>query len=1170
MDNNLPSIFDMGATTEDDPTKPQAVAPKPFSIFDLPVPSPDSLQPHKIGIAKPETDNSLKYEGMEGQFTKSVAQAILSPFQIVAQKAALGANANPTQDYISTKIKVGLNAISGGLNSLSNMIQPGVDPNHPNASALSQTAGELAGSQAINTGMFGGARKLLGTSAIVNNPLVMRATNAIGSIAKEIGDVADRTLSPSIAPIGSVGKVVAALPKNIAASALVGLPTGQSAAQIAGFGLLGSASDAGFGPSGYDPNKMKSLSTPKPVLDPASQRIQNQLGVQKDIAGLSGFDKLTDLLSNPRQNVIDRTTNVGKMENSIDRRSGVTGKLTTPVQDLFKLTAGIPGKINVFLKNRPFSGTAGTPVFHDDVPAIAKVLETIKPDQLDELNRILVSARVLDEQVSSQYQQGAQAKGLNPQSLQGPQQFGAGNIDTGIDPADASIVLRRSDPSLIQAATHFTDNSKIAIQYAVDNGMLDAGQAAVMSKVADSFIDLKEIMDGPMPERNGPQAASYITGKNKIDGKHKLEIPTNTVPDFINRTIRGTDRNLSWNALAEVARNNPIEAQDWMQQIESGGVPNQRVLEAKASALQAAANSKGIPMTNMQALQIAHTFHEDIFDKNANVLTLFNKGVLEHWQINPELAKVWSSFNPVDSQLASALSTPLRAVAKGVQVGIVKNPVFSLMHGFVDTFLAKAQSQNGFEWGVDSAKGLFAAATKNEDWQKWQAAGGGGGTLGDRSVYSNPFSPEALVPKTTGQVILTNILNPITALSKLSQPIYDAAKLGEFMKAEENGVPTMQAVLASRKVTPDMGQIGGSMKFLSGISAFLNPAIQHIDNYAGAIKANPGQMFLRGVGSVTIPTLALYMANHGDKQIEDMRKSPNGTNYWYVRLNDDFVGRVKKPYLLGYMFGTMAEEALDAWYDKDPNAFLQAKIALQHEAGFSFIPQGVQVAAGLWANKDYYTGGKIVPDGMEGIDPQYQTGANTTPLATTISHVGNSIGIPLSPIKIDYAIRGSTGDLGVDFARVFGDKKSNITPHPAQWPVVGKFFASYPSKAVEPLTSMYANADDVEQAYATMKNLENTNAGELPSYIKANINKIALAPVYTEAKGQIAKINKTIAQIANFPDKQMSPDGKRLLIDQLIKTNIEIARSVNESVGQTGLLSSNGKKDDLSKNFMGP
>jgi hypothetical protein len=1140
---------------EDDPKK-KAVASTGQLFSDILTPSSNQTP---VNHVTPKTPIQDEVDNPATQLVKSFGQGLLALPKTGAEFGShvINDGLSGLKKYSETTRSLGdiMSGAANLLNKANTKIEPNVDPKHPITSAIAQTVGETAGQMAVQVGEFAGARKVVNVAIdALPSPLVSNATKAIGSVAGDIGTAAEKILPTWMIPQGATAKIIAKIPKNVSTAFLVGVPNNQDPMQSLAFGFLGAAQESGFGMKGYNPNAAAPVGSIKPQLPPHSQRIQDRLGSQSELRGdtwESLMGKIKDAPNKFRQELVDRTSRIRQIETEVGGN-----KNSTPAADAARLAAGIPGKIKTFLEDQPFAGydANGDPMFID-APSVKDILKEVGPEGVDALNRVSIAARVLDEKISSQYQQGS--------GLQGPQQPFADNINTGIGPDDAHLELAHADPDIIQAATHLTDNANAALSYAVNRGRIDGTLVNLWRKVGESYIPLNRIFDSPEPisqpgKSNNASNYKSLKGSEELIGK-----PSETIPEYISRTIRGADMNYVWNTLADVARANPIDGEKWMSQVEYGTLQNSPVLAGKANALMTHYNATNpaTPMTIQQALGLVTTFHNDVFDAQSNTLTIYNKGMLERWNVHPQLAQAIKTFNPIDSELsgnilAKAFQIPSMIVKKGMQAGITKNPAFAVFHGIADTFLAKLNTKYGFEFGKSSLDGFFEAVKKGEEYQKFMASGGGGSVFSD---YNSKYSLDTLQPRNGFQSVVATITHPIEALGKIAQPIYVAAKLGEFMKGTASGISSQQAALAARNVTPDMGQIGGSMKFLSSIDAFVNPAIQHFDNFYQNVKSQPKQVFATGVASITLPSVALWFANRNDKEINDIRKTQGGANYWYIRLADNSIGRVKKPYLPGYVFGTLAEEALDEMVAKSPDTIEQAHNSLAHEFSFSFIPQAVQLAAGLWANKDYYSGNRIIPQGMEGIDPSQQKLPNTSKLASTVADGLRNVSgnrINLSPIQIDYSIRGATGDIGVDISHLVGIKKDINGPTllPAQWPVIGKFLAAYPTKSVEPLSTFYAHADKVDEVSRTIKYMETKNPLALEKYLKANENKLALAPMFTEGKAQLGKLNQELAAIMNMPDKSVSQDYKRDISNHYIKAMIEIARNLNNAAGSTGLL----------------
>jgi hypothetical protein len=870
---------------------------------------------------------------------------------------------------------------------------------------------------------------------------------------------------------------------------------------------------------------------------------------------INGIKKFTP--DNFRQTFINNTHNL----TVIEKQTAITGLSARDLPSAqAQLANGSAWQADEFIKGRGgfiLDPNTGTPIF-SGTPAYQNILRGFSKDQIEAFRRARIAAHVLDERISSQY-----TPGTTVPRVPGPGQYGAGNVDVGIDPNDARLELLNAPKDIVQATTQANQLVNEAGDYATNQGRLDEATLNWWRKLSPSYTSLQRAFESPTPEpTTGLGRINQTVNKfyKEIKGNRDLQIndPIQNDLDYIRTSVSAANRNRTWMTLREAANNDPTAFTGIMEPSGYATQATHQRLYAIASSIQQIAQNQGHTLPQNVALQMAIQFDPSVFDAASNTKLIYNNGLPEVWKISPALAKVANAQTPLETNLWLDL---MRMPAEGLKLGITKNPVFPAFHFFRDYFQTIVNTKYGNTLGVNTIKGLVEAIKKGPEYHEFQASGAGGGTLnstGNLSNFTSATSLRSVIPKSPLETGVSTVTHPIEALSKLYEPLYIAGKLGEYMKARASGADGAVAALAARNVTPDMANIGGSMKAISSMDAFLNPALQHFDNLYQNIKDHPAGFVGSGFAAITLPTVALYFLNHDDEQIQEERRGANGSRYWFVRVAKGLDGVVKfpKPWLPGYIFGTLAEEALDKMMMDHPDSFNQLKDALKTEANFSFVPQAAQIPMSLYANKDYYSGIPIVPLGLEQVDPQYQTTASTSNLSKRVSDIlfrSSNGNLNISPAQLDYVIRTATGSVGSDVAQLSGTSYKGVSgpaPTSADKPLIGKLFARYPTSGAEDVRKFYQEYDKAATFARTLVNLENHNPTKIEEYVtRPDVKQwLEISPVYTETYKQIAEINKTIHDIDNLPDAAVSPEYKRQVTDNLMLQVIQITKAINNAV----------------------
>lgn len=128
------------------------------------------------------------------------------------------------------------------------------------------------------------------------------------------------------------------------------------------------------------------------------------------------------------------------------------------------------------------------------------------------------------------------------------------------------------------------------------------------------------------------------------------------------------------------------------------------------------------------------------------------------------------------------------------------------------------------------------------------------------------------------------------------------------------------------------------------------------------------------------------------------------------------IGIMPKPFELGTGF-TAGEYAVHALYQKDPRAFTQfaeaAWESIKPPNPLTDIPP-VSTAIEIKLGRSLFTGRDIVPERLQRLPSVMQFDDRTSEMAKWLARQTEKVGVPMSPIKIEYAIGAQFGTWGRD------------------------------------------------------------------------------------------------------------------------------------------------------------
>lgn len=375
----------------------------------------------------------------------------------------------------------------------------------------------------------------------------------------------------------------------------------------------------------------------------------------------------------------------------------------------------------------------------------------------------------------------------------------------------------------------------------------------------------------------------------------------------------------------------------------------------------------------------------------------------------------------------------------------------------------------------------------------------------------------------------------------------------------ERGMSHMEAVLGSlESMNFSRRGVSPTMHFLSTMIPFFNAQIQGLDVIYRAAKGTSlfetemnarGKMLARG--ALMLGSTLLYAAAMQDdeayKNATDQERALN----WFVRIPGlDEPLRIPIPFELGYAFKAIPEMLINAAaQDKDAGDVVKGIGALLYSSIPLGIPQALKPGIEVAANYSFYSGRDIVSSREQALDPEAQIRQNTSALAAMLGDVAD-----VSPIKIDYLIRGYFGGLGALIAQI-----PNIVMRPgmpdgveaaerklSEAPIVGTLFQPVDGRGI--VDEAYKVAQEMERRQRTYKALvEQGRQADANAYAQRYINEIALASEagrFKQQMGEFAKYRRLIQA------STMSPQEKRQQLDALRQIEIAYAEQLR-ALGKT-------------------
>ena len=404
-----------------------------------------------------------------------------------------------------------------------------------------------------------------------------------------------------------------------------------------------------------------------------------------------------------------------------------------------------------------------------------------------------------------------------------------------------------------------------------------------------------------------------------------------------------------------------------------------------------------------------------------------------------------------------------------------------------------------------------------------------------------------------------------------------ANRMALYNQLREAGYSHLEASFQARDLM-DFSMQGsfGAFRYLTQVVPFMNARIQGLYKLGrdGILPTSrvfynsmtgkeidlddkkKAQSFSIITSAVCLASLALYGAFKDDEEFQK-RSDWDRDNFWWIRLPGmEAALRIPKPFEIGAL-GTIAERTAEQIFDADSEGkqFTNALSRMMWDTfAMNPLPQIIKPVVDLYSNKDSFTGAPIETAGMEALSKAERKADTTSPLAMALAPVLN-IALPekaeLSPVQVDYAIKGYFGWLGgtVASTSMYAVMPFKEGAYPdTQWMDKASlgFVKSLPSNMSQYTTAFYESNKQIQQAFADMRHYaEIGEMDKVEQIMEEKGDKIALQKLYTHTSKQMANIRKQISIVTN--DKSMDGATKREEIDRMKELISMLAKQAEDT-----------------------
>ena len=367
------------------------------------------------------------------------------------------------------------------------------------------------------------------------------------------------------------------------------------------------------------------------------------------------------------------------------------------------------------------------------------------------------------------------------------------------------------------------------------------------------------------------------------------------------------------------------------------------------------------------------------------------------------------------------------------------------------------------------------------------------------------------------------------------------------------GMSHQQALLRSvESMNFSRRGLSPSIQMLSTMIPFFNAQIQGLDVLYRAFKGDMSyneqlkireKLFQRGM-LLAIGTMAYAAAMQDDEAYKRAKPEERYGNWFVYVPGVSEPLRIPIPFELGYLFKALPEAVynLAAGDEKASDAVKGIGKLLGQSNPFA-LPQAVKPLTEVVLGSSFF-GGDIESDREKNVLATDRYRDSSTEVSKLLGSVTGNVG--LSPIKIDYLIRGYTGGLGIALVQLAnpllnteaeaGVEKPSMKP--SKIPFIGGLFQPVEGRGT--LDSAYDKMLEIQQIKGTYNDLiTKGKRGEAQAFAQQYSNQLALASTsgsVQKALGEMAKQERFIR------NSKMTTEQKDAALERLDKMKVAYAR----------------------------
>ena len=469
---------------------------------------------------------------------------------------------------------------------------------------------------------------------------------------------------------------------------------------------------------------------------------------------------------------------------------------------------------------------------------------------------------------------------------------------------------------------------------------------------------------------------------------------------------------------------------------------------------------------------------------------------------------------------------------------VTRNPKYAVNQIFRDSMAAVMTTGADFVPVVDTVKQLFNA-NKNGTLRDLQGKGVVGGQVltGDFMI-----DQEIIKQMTSGRPGWETAMAKLDKFAMMGDAATRMSMYNSFLK---QGLSEREATFATLEAM-NFGRRGlsPSVLYANILIPFFNAQVQGLDvlyrAWTGDMPSSQRLQVKRKLQKrllwMTAMTMAYAAMMQDDETYENANPDERYGN-WFVPTPVGTL-RVPIPFELGLIGKAIPEGVYRALMSDDKGSDIA--IALRTMLFRSVpgdLPTAIKAPVELMLNKSFFTDRPIVDARLEGLDPSEQFRPNTPEAIKLFGAMG------LSPVQVEYAIKGFTGTLPVTMLRLLDpvlatSEVSKPELKLEEMPVIGSFFQ--PKDAGGIINAAYDRVQEYQRASNTYKKMvADGRTEEAEKYLeenKADVNLASAAGAFRQQMGEITQAERDVRGLT------LTPEEKRERLEKLRQQKIQLAK----------------------------